>query len=121
MSNFRLSQETRGAVTVVQVAGSLDMETYPRLEDLLTAQFQQPHATVLLDCKNLQYIGSIGLGGLIKFTNQSRAQGGNLKLVNVPERVYKIIASLGFTRVLQVDPPEDEALASIANPRNCDE
>jgi len=121
MSNFRLSQETRGAVTVVQVAGSLDLETYPRLENLLTAQFQQPHATVLLDCKNLQSIGSMGLGGLIKFTNQSRAQGEDRKLVNGPERVYKIIASLGFTRVRQVDSPEDEGRASITNPRNCDE
>ena len=121
MNNFRLSQENRGGLTLVQVTGSLDMETYPHLEEILTVQCQQPHATVLLDCKNLQYIGSIGLGGLIKFTNQSRAQGGDFKLVNVPERVFKIIASLGFTRVLQVYRTEKEALASIANPRNCDE
>jgi len=121
MNNFRLSQETRGALTFVQVTGSLDMENYPRLEDLLAVQIQQPHATIVLDCKNLQYIGSIGLGGLIKFSNQSRAQGGELKLVNVPERVYKIITSLGFTRVLQVYQTEDEALASLASPKNCDE
>ena len=40
-------------------------------------------------------------------------KNGDLKLLNVPERIYKIIELLGFTKVLQVFNAEDTAIASF--------
>jgi anti-sigma B factor antagonist len=114
MKDFRIEKETRGSVQVVRVAGSLDMYSFPRLETQLNALFQQGQYNIVLDCRELDYIGSAGLGALIGFAKQAREHRGDLKLLNVPERIYKIIELLGFTKVLQVFHAETEAVGSFA-------
>jgi len=113
MKDFRIDQETKGTVQVVRLTGSLDMYSFPRLETQLNTHLQQGHYAILLDCKNLDYIGSAGLGALIGFAKQAREKGGDVKLLNVPDRIYKIIELLGFTKVLQVHNDETAALASF--------
>lgn len=114
MKDFHIERETRGAVQLVRLSGSLDMYSFPRLEAQITALFQQNQHAVVLDCRDLDYIGSAGLGALIGFAKQAREKGGDLKLLNVPERIFKIIELLGFTKVLQVHQTEDAALSSFA-------
>jgi len=113
MKDFRIDKESRGTVQLVRLGGSLDMYSFPRLETQLNALFQQGQYSIVLDCRDLDYIGSAGLGALIGFAKQAREKGGDLKLLNVPERIYKIIELLGFTKVLQVHSTEEAALASF--------
>ncbi len=114
MKDFRIERETRGNVEVIRLTGSLDMYSFPRLESQIAGLFQENHFAMLLDCRNLDYIGSAGLGALIGFAKQAREKKGDVKLVNVPERIYKIIELLGFTKVLQVHNSEENAVNSFA-------
>jgi anti-sigma B factor antagonist len=100
-------------VLLIRLAGSLDMYSFPRLESQLNTLFQQGRYSLVLDCRDLDYIGSAGLGALIGFAKQAREHNGDLRLLNVPERIYKIIELLGFTKVLQVHQTEDDAVASF--------
>ena len=113
MKDFRIGQESRGPVQIIRLAGSLDMYSFPRLESQLNALFQQGRYSLVLDCRDLDYIGSAGLGALIGFAKQAREHNGDLRLLNVPERIYKIIELLGFTKVLKVHQTEDDAVASF--------
>jgi anti-sigma B factor antagonist len=114
MKDFRIDREARGDVQLVRLTGSLDMYSFPRLETQLSTLFQQGQYRVVLDCRDLDYIGSAGLGALIGFAKQAREHGGDVKLLNVPERIYKIIELLGFTKVLQVHGAEEAAVDSFA-------
>ena len=51
---------------------------------------------------------------MIGFAKSAREHGGDVKLINVPERILKIIELLGFTKVLQVHNTEKSALESFA-------
>ena len=113
MKDFRIDQESRGAVQIMRLAGSLEMYSFPRLESQLNALFQQGRYSLVLDCRELDYIGSAGLGALIGFARQAREHDGDLRLFNVPERIFKIIELLGFTKVLKVHQTEEDALASF--------
>jgi anti-sigma B factor antagonist len=114
MKDFRIERDTRGDVEVIRLTGSLDMYSFPRLETQISTLFQENHFALLLDCRNLDYIGSAGLGALIGFAKQAREKMGDVKLVNVPDRIYKIIELLGFTKVLQVHADEATAVASFS-------
>ena len=113
MKDFHIEQEDRGEAQLVRLAGSLDMYSFPRLEAHLNSLFQAGHYRVVLNCSGLDYIGSAGLGALIGFAKEARERGGDVKLLNVPERIYKIIELLGFTKVLQVHDTEAKALGSF--------
>lgn len=116
MKDFQIEQESRGAIQLIRLHGSLDMYSFPRLESQLQAIFQQGQNSILLDCGHLDYIGSAGLGALIGFAKQARDRKGDLKLFRVPERIYKVIELLGFIKVLQVYDNEETALASFQKP-----
>ncbi len=113
MKDFRIERETRGNVELLRLSGSLDMYSFPRLETQISSLFEQQRYALLLDCRDLDYIGSAGLGALIGFSKQAREKGGDVRLFRVPERIFKIIELLGFTKVLQVHPDEASALASF--------
>src|SRR5437867_10138683 len=107
MKDFRMEQQTRGSVQLIQLSGSLDMYSFPRLETLLNGLFEKGQHRVVLDCQGLYYIGSAGLGPLIGFDKQAREKGGDVKLLNVPERIYKIIEVPGLAEVLQEHDTEE--------------
>lgn len=113
MKDFRIDQEPRGAVQLIRLSGSLDMYSFPRLEGQLAALFQEGRYYVVLDCRGLDYIGSAGLGALIGFAKQAREHSGDVRLLNVPDRIYRIIELLGFTKVLSVHNTEEDAIASF--------
>jgi anti-sigma B factor antagonist len=113
MKDFRIDREPRGSVQLIRLSGSLDMYSFPRLEAQLNTIFQEKQYYVVLDCRDLDYIGSAGLGALIGFAKQAREHNGDVRLLNVPDRIYKIIELLGFTKVLQVHNTEEDAVASF--------
>lgn len=113
MKDFRIDREPRGSVQLIRLSGSLDMYSFPRLEAQLNTIFQERQYYVVLDCRDLDYIGSAGLGALIGFAKQAREHNGDVRLLNVPDRIYKIIELLGFTKVLQVHNTEEDAVASF--------
>lgn len=116
MKDFHIEQESRGDIQLIRLQGSLDMYSFPRLETQLQVLFQQGRHCVMLDCSHLDYIGSAGLGALIGFAKQAREHNGDLKLLFVPDRIYKIIELLGFTKVLQVHNSEQTAIDSFKKP-----
>ncbi len=113
MKPFQISHTERGAVQLVQVGGALDMHSFPRLESELRRLFNHGHHRLVLDCEGLDYIGSAGLGALIGFAKEAREHEGDLRLLNVPPHIYRIIELLGFTKVLQVHTEETAAIASF--------
>src|SRR5258706_2832212 len=101
MKDFRIDRDTQGTVELIRISGSLDMYSFPKLETQLNTLFQQGSYNVIIDCRALDYIGSAGLGALIGFAKQAREHQGDVKLLGVPDRVFKIIELLGFTKVLK--------------------
>lgn len=114
LKDFCIVPEPHGPVQLIRLSGSLDMFSFPRLEAQLNAFFQQGRYFVVLDCQELDYIGSAGLGALIGFAKLAREHNGDVRLLSVPDRIYKIIELLGFTRVLHVHNTEEDAVASFA-------
>lgn len=113
MKDFKIDKEVRGTITLLRLSGSLDMYSFPRLENQLNTLFSQGQHRIVLDSRDLDYIGSAGLGALIGFAREAREHGGDVKLLNVPERIYKVIELLGFTKVLQVHNSEENAINSF--------
>lgn len=113
MKDFRIDREPRGPVQIIRLSGSLDMYSFSRLEGQLHTLFQEGQYYVVLDCGELDYVGSAGLGALIGFAKQAREHNGDVRLLNVPDRIYKIIELLGLTKVIRVHNTEEDAVASF--------
>jgi anti-sigma B factor antagonist len=113
MKDFQIEKDARGPVQIFHLAGSLDMYSFPRLESQLNTLFDQGQFQVVLDCRRLDYVGSAGLGALISLAKRAREHDGDVRLLGVPDRIYKIIELLGFTKVLTLYDTEEAAVSSF--------
>jgi len=84
---------------VVHLAGRLDAAEAERTE----MTFGEIADSVTLDCSQLDYISSAGIGLLIELHKRLESSGHRLTLVNLLPRVRNIFRYAGLDRLLNID------------------
>lgn len=93
--------EQNGTI-VVNLFGWLDTnEASKFLEDIKPLE-QNIQKSIIIDCKDLEYLCSLGLRGLLKLKKESAAQGGTLVLRNVNGEIQKILTMTGFIKLFDI-------------------
>lgn len=64
----------------------------------------------LMDCADLNYISSTGIGSLATFLRATQNKGGHLVLLTLQPNVLEVFMILGFTQFFTVKDTEAEAL-----------
>jgi anti-sigma B factor antagonist len=100
----------------VRIKGYLDSSTFPQLQEHLDNLLQQGTNYYLLDLEELTYISSAGLGVLMGILREVREKQGDLKIINMSEKIERVFSLLGFSRLMKVYSSEEEALEAFANP-----
>ena len=86
---------------VLEITGRLDTVTAPALDKTINENLGEIKS-LILDCKNLEYISSAGLRVLLS-TQKKLQQKGTMKLKNVREEVMEVFEITGFVDILTVE------------------
>jgi len=86
-----------------QVRGEVDLATADALEARLRVLAVVTADDVILDCRDLTFIDSIGIGVFVRFHRNLDAQGRELRVVNMSEHVRRPFDILGLTERLGID------------------
>jgi anti-sigma B factor antagonist len=99
-----------GGVTIVDMRGRIVLgEESAALRELVCDLLSKGHKKILLNLRDVNYIDSSGLGNLVSAFTSVRKQEGELKLLNLTNKVHDVMQ---ITRLYTVfDILEDEALA----------
>ncbi|HJU82704.1 MAG TPA: STAS domain-containing protein [Holophagaceae bacterium] len=112
MADLSIEVRETGGVAVVLPAGFINAHTVRDFEGALERLVSDRRYTILLNCKDLSYISSAGLGAIMGLIETVRENGGDILLSNLQENVFAIFDTLGFTQLYRVFPDEDQALAA---------
>jgi len=99
-----------GGVTIVDITGRIVLgEECAALRDLISDLLSKGHKKILFNLGDVNYIDSSGLGHLVSAFTSVRKQEGELKLLNLTNKVHDLMQ---ITRLYTVfDIMDDEALA----------
>jgi anti-sigma B factor antagonist len=64
----------------------------------------------VVNCKDLSYISSAGLGVFMAFIEDVRQNMGDIKLTNMSPKVYNVFDLLGFPLLYEIFKEENEAI-----------
>ncbi len=93
----------QGADGTIILAGRLDAAQARKAQEFLDG-IENPR---VLDCAQLEYISSAGLGLLLRTQKRVMAKGGGLRLVNVNNHIRDVFRYSGFDKIFDiVTPPE---------------
>ena len=113
MKTFKQSVETEGNITFIRVEGYIDAHTAPELEKVLQDMIADGRYKVVLDFQQMEYISSAGLGVLMGAISTFRENQGDMKLVNLPSKVYKVFDLLGFSKLFEIFDNRQDAIAAF--------
>lgn len=108
-----LHTEQKGNVVILFPTGHINAHTVNEFEKKLESIILEKNYNVLLNCSNLDYISSAGLGAIMGVIEEIRDNSGDLKMSNMSESVYNIFDILGFTELYQIFKTQEEAIKTF--------
>ncbi len=115
MKNFQIHHRQTDDVEILEISGELDAHTASKLEDSLKTLIDKNKHNIIVNCHNLDYIASAGLGVFMAYIEDVRGLGGDIKLTNMNERVFKVFDLLGFPTLYDILDDEKEAIMQFQN------
>lgn len=111
MSDFKITiRERDDNIHVMELKGYLDAHTTPILEDAFQNLLNDKKFRIVINCKDLSYISSAGLGVFMAFIEDVREGNGDIKMSNMTPKVFNIFDLLGFPMLYEIVQDEDDAV-----------
>ena len=96
--------------TLAEVDGSIDATTIQQFQQVMDKLVERGVKNLILDCTNVKYINSTGLGTLLKYADTYESMSGHIAFCRVPSKVMLVMEMLGFNALFNIVPDEATAL-----------
>jgi anti-sigma B factor antagonist len=108
--NMTTSTRQVGGVTIVDISGRIVLgEESAALREMVCDLLGKGQKRILLNLSDVNYIDSSGLGNLVSSFTSARKQGGELKLLNLTNKVHDVMQITRLYTVFEI--LDDEATA----------
>ena len=89
-------------VTVVTIKGEVDIYSIDVFRGAIEKSFDQEAREIILDCSELTYIDSIGMGVLIEMRNKSQELGKKMLMKNPRPNIKKLLTLTGVDQIIDI-------------------
>lgn len=117
MTEFRVNHREGEGISVLELKGYLDAHTAPELENTFQKLLNEQKFKIVVNCKDLSYISSAGLGVFMAYIEDVRKNKGDIKLSNMTPKVYNVFDLLGFPILYEIYKDEQEAISRFGDAR----
>ncbi|HUL43801.1 MAG TPA: STAS domain-containing protein [Bacteroidota bacterium] len=114
MNTFKIDHRESQSINVLDLKGYLDAHTAPELEKAFQKLIDGKKFSIVVNCKDLTYISSAGLGVFMAYIEDVRKNNGDIKLSNMSPKVYNVFDLLGFPLLYDITKDEKEAIQRFA-------
>jgi len=104
----------RDGVTVVDIEGRFDAASASQTKQELHNLVQDGSIRLVLNLEKMDFIDSAGLGVLVSCLRRTAAEGGDLRLADVPPFCRSIFELTRLTRVFDVTESVEEAVRAAS-------
>ncbi len=121
MSDFAIKVRNVEPVHVLELKGYLDAHTAPKLEETFQDLIDKGNHKIVVNCKELTYISSAGLGVFMAFVEDLRESQGDIKFSDMSDKVFNVFDLLGFPLLYEIFKQEQEAIDKFNNAQQNDD
>jgi anti-sigma B factor antagonist len=92
-----------GKTAVLVLSGRLTIgDSINVLHDAVEERMAAGDKDIVLDMRDVNYVDSTGLGGLVTSLTCARSKGGTLRLANVPRRIQDLLDVSSLYMIFQI-------------------
>ena len=112
MDTFSIQHEQNGNAIVAIISGRVDSAT-AGIMDAELDKLINSNKRVVLDFKNVEFLSSAGVRGIVKAMKTAKRSRHTVKLAAVPDHIADMMKTLGMMEIMQVYPSVAEAIISF--------
>jgi len=114
MAELNISERQAGDVTILDMAGKITIgEGSVALRTAIRRLLEEGKKKILLNLAQVNYIDSSGIGELVSSYTAIGKETGQLKLLNLTQKLQDLLTITKLLTVFDVYESEEEALASF--------
>ena len=110
---MKVSATYEDDLAVIAASGELDAETAPLLREVVDAALGQGARWLLFDLQGLDFIGSVGIGELIRAAKYLGERGSDLAIACRRPNLTRVFEISGTSEMLHLCAEEPEARAVL--------
>ena len=98
---FNIQSQNDQQLTIT-VAGRLDTPAAVKAQQEIAPLLENADKTLLLDCKDLDYISSSGLRLFLTLRKEAASKGGKVIIEHINEDIQKVFMMTGFFNLFEI-------------------
>jgi anti-sigma B factor antagonist len=110
---LEVSTTSSGDYTVLAVSGEVDMDSAPRLRELVLEQLTDGRNLLVIDMSGVTFMDSSGLSVLVAVLKRVRDGDGELRLVVTRERTMKLFRITSLDSVFTISGSLEDAINDV--------
>lgn len=111
--SLSINSKNENGVTIISIEGEITFENSAQFREKIDDECKANHFNIVIDLIGLKYMSSAGMGVLVHGLKQTRAQNGDLRLVNLSEKMHRVFLITQFTNNFKIYKTLDEAVKSF--------
>ncbi len=96
------SEVIDGDILTIILRGDLDSSSTPEFERQVQEHLDHGYSKIIIDCRYLGYLSSIGIGALVALQTKLKRKGGAVKLSSIQGPVIQVIRAVRLDRMLDI-------------------
>lgn len=111
---MKIEKRKKGDVLIIDLKGKVLIgEGIDELRNAINSTIKEKETRVLLNFAEVPYLDSTGLGEVVRSYTSIRKEGGNVKIVNLTNKVKDLLSVTKLLTVFETFEDEDKAIASF--------
>ncbi len=99
--------------SVLSLIGEIDASNSVELDEVILEMVQGGVRNLLVDCENLEYISSAGLGVFMSYLEEFQEKEIRLVIFGLKEKVFQVFNILGLDQLMKIKSTKQDALDEI--------
>lgn len=106
----QIESEIINGIARISINGEIDASSSIELDECLGEHIKNKESRIAVDCNDLHYISSAGLGVFMSYIEDIKMNEQKLVLYNMSDKVKNVFGMLGLDQLMNIIQSEEEAL-----------
>jgi len=106
----QIETQTLDQAVLIIINGDIDASSSILLDESLSQQLKNKHLNIVIDCSDLDYISSAGLGVFMSYIEEFKESNQKFVLFGLSEKVKNVFNMLGLDQLMNIVINKETAL-----------
>lgn len=100
--DFKVDSKVEEGSLILSLFGELDVYSTPKFKEEVKSAYEENKLNIILDCKNLEYMDSTGLGSLIYLLKIVNEDNKKISIKNLSKQILKLFKITKLDEIFEI-------------------